>query len=216
MTILPRLLYLMHTLPIKIPLNFFNSLRSILLKFLWSHQETQTQIQLTRPKDQGGVGLPDFRNYYYYDSVSLASDMHPIPLLYSPWIPWAICPLSLKQHPLTGNILEVFHRIAKCSDATSSPSPLTPLKDNPDFTPGLGNPAFQSAQQKAPLLAGDCYLNGKIKEWATLRTVKNLPHMPLWSYLQLRSYLWAKESKENFHRPLTDLESARSSGHPVQ
>lgn len=73
--------------------------------------------------------LPDFKQYYYVshlariidwhchgyskDWVSLESGIGPIPLLFSPWIPWDSYPNSLKTLPLTGNTLAIFHLLAR-------------------------------------------------------------------------------------------------------
>lgn len=116
MSILPRILYLFRTLPIKIPQSFFKKLQSIQLDFVWAHKQPRIKFDLiTRPKERGGMGPPDYRKYYYAshitrnvdwhchqnlkDWVSLESELSPIPLKFSPWIPWTGYPLTLKLHP---------------------------------------------------------------------------------------------------------------------
>lgn len=168
------------------------------------------------------MGLPDLGKYHQAshltridwhcheatkDCVSLETDMSPIPLKYSPWRSY---PLSLQRHSLTGNTLKIF--MATNAYVTSSLSPLTPLKDNPDFTPGIGNPAFQPTHQSGTLLAGGCFTDGKLKTQVSIKEGTDLPHMPLWAYLQLCSYLGGKTGKENFHRPLRDLKSICQEG----
>lgn len=65
MDTLPKLLYLFQTVPITVPKHFFNSLRSMFIRFIW-HQGLSRihQTLLTYPKTQGGVGLPDFELYH--------------------------------------------------------------------------------------------------------------------------------------------------------
>lgn len=117
MIILPRLLYLLHALPIRIPASFFSALKSIILKFLWNSQTPRVRFsRLMKPKEPGSMGIPDFRAYYQATHLTRIVDWHchsvakewvslgyalfPIPLKFSPWIPWGSCPTSLKRHPL--------------------------------------------------------------------------------------------------------------------
>lgn len=103
MTILPRLLYLLHVLPLKIPSSLLSSLRTILLKFLWNSQRPRIWYSLlTKPKDQSGMGIPDFKHYYQATHltrvidwychgaakhwVNLEAALSPILLKYSPWV----------------------------------------------------------------------------------------------------------------------------------
>lgn len=168
------------------------------------------------------MGLPDLKNYYLAshltriidwhchkdtkDLVSLELGLNPIPLHFAPWIPWNSYPPTLKHHPLTGTTLEIFHRIAKRLDITSSLSPLMPLKDNPDFTLGMGNSLFQLTHLNRQPLAGDCLHEGKIKDLSILKQENNLPQIPFWFYLQICNYLYGKSRLADFSRPLTEFE----------
>lgn len=111
----------------------------------------------------------------------------------------------MRQHPLTGTTLAIFHKVAAKSVGTSTYGPLTPIKDNPDFTLAVGDRAFRPTQQADILLAGDCFVEGKLKPWASFKEVGGLPHMPLWVYLQLGSFLRKKSGRRDFTRTLSDL-----------
>lgn len=77
MTILPRLLYLMRTTPIKLPQNLFKSLHSILLKCLWKHKRPRIKFAfLLRSKEHGGIGLPYFKNDYLVSHLMRINDWH--------------------------------------------------------------------------------------------------------------------------------------------
>lgn len=53
MNVLLRFIYLLHTLPIRLP-------RSYLLKFLWGGKEAHLKSSLlVLPKAEGGMGFPD-------------------------------------------------------------------------------------------------------------------------------------------------------------
>lgn len=119
MTILPRLLYLMRTTPIKLPQNLFKSLHSILLKCLWKHKRPRIKFAfLPRSKEHGGIGLPYFKNDYLVSHLMRINDWHchtdtkvwvslgvfgvsSEPLQCAPWIPWNSYPPTLKHHLLT-------------------------------------------------------------------------------------------------------------------
>lgn len=61
MDTLPKLLYLYQTIPVIIPKSFFSTLRSLSIRFLWNKGLSRIKFKLlTRPKLQGGTGLPDF------------------------------------------------------------------------------------------------------------------------------------------------------------
>lgn len=102
------------------------------------------------------------------DWVTLEADLSPLPLKFSPWIPWGSYQTSVKNHPVTGSTLRNFHKLIKTLDISSQSSPLTPMKDNPDFEPCLNNPHFRSLDGLKPLLAGDCFNKGAVKEWVIL------------------------------------------------
>lgn len=104
MTVLPKILYLLRTLPIKIPQSFFKALHSMQMKFIWAYKPPCIKsILLTRPKEMGGMGIPDFKAYYYAshitriidwhchsnlkDWVLIENDMSTVPLQFSPWVP---------------------------------------------------------------------------------------------------------------------------------
>lgn len=214
----------MRTLPVRIPQNIFKALNSIILRFLWNHKKPRIKLaKLTKPKELGGVGLPNFtiaiepwhRHEHMKDWVSLEADLCPIPLKYSPWIPWNRYPHGLRRHPLAGNTLGILNILAKQKDITTLPSPLTALKDNPDFIPGEQNSTLQPFMENASLLAADCFHGDKFKDWSSIKLESNLPHMRHWTYLQLRSYLGKFRNPQDLRRPLTDLESICHSKTPL-
>lgn len=63
MTILPKVLYLLRTLPIKVPQSFFGSLQALQMRFIWAHKTPRIKFILLRPKALGGI--PDFKTYYH-------------------------------------------------------------------------------------------------------------------------------------------------------
>lgn len=65
MNAIPRLLYLLQALPVKIPQTFFHAIRSLFIRFIWRGKHPRLgRILLLRPKIRGGLGFPDPALYY--------------------------------------------------------------------------------------------------------------------------------------------------------
>lgn len=160
------------------------------------------------------MGLPQFHNYYLAshltrvidwhchgdtkDWVALESSLSPIPLKFSPWIPWQSHNQSMKQHPVMGATLCEFHTVTKKSNLTSPLSPLTTLKNNPDFTPGTENISLLTRDPMRQITVRDCFHNGRIKEISSFKS--GLLGLPLWSYFQIRSFINEKTKKPFFYQ----------------
>uniref|UniRef100_A0A8C5PIT3 Reverse transcriptase domain-containing protein n=1 Tax=Leptobrachium leishanense TaxID=445787 RepID=A0A8C5PIT3_9ANUR len=72
MMLLPKLLYIFRALPIATPPSFFNTLQSILSRFVWRNKRPRVKMStLHLPQDLGGVGLPHLKLYYSAAILSL-------------------------------------------------------------------------------------------------------------------------------------------------
>lgn len=232
MVILPRVLYLFRNLPIKIPQNFFKVLHTTQTKFIWAHKKPRVRFsRLTKPKDKGGMGIPDFRAYYmashitriidwhchstFKDWVEIEEKLSHTPIKYSPWIRWSSLPAEMRLHPLVGTTLSIFHKLTKLTNFSSLLSPLTPLQNNPNFPPGMGNRSLQANDTNKPLLASQCFHNQEFRDFTDLKHTNKLPDLQLWTYFQCRSFLNRTQRKQNFNRPLTELESVCQTEEPI-
>jgi hypothetical protein len=66
MNILPRLLFLFNSLPVKVPMAAFGNLDNLILRFVWQNKKARVRLKtLLLPKQKGGLNLPNIKYYYW-------------------------------------------------------------------------------------------------------------------------------------------------------
>ncbi len=70
MNVLPRLLYQFQSLPLFLPQSLFQSLDKLISSFLWAGKNPRIRREiLEKPKDQGGLALPNMKKYYWASNI---------------------------------------------------------------------------------------------------------------------------------------------------
>uniref|UniRef100_A0A8C5QAN6 Reverse transcriptase domain-containing protein n=2 Tax=Leptobrachium leishanense TaxID=445787 RepID=A0A8C5QAN6_9ANUR len=150
MNLLPRLLYLFHTIPICIPLSFHKEIRTLFSSFIWPNTRPRLKHGvLCKSKRTGGLALPDTNLYYHATHLARVIDwvtgspeqkwldleeaQAGRPMWTLPWLPWSAIKNNVKELSPVGSTLTVWHKARTKYTLSTYPSPLLPLRYNPDF-----------------------------------------------------------------------------------
>lgn len=113
---------------------------------------------------------------------------NPIPLHLIPWLPSNHTLGKQKDHTTIGPSLHCFHLTCKKLNLTSSPGPLTPLKHNPDFAPGLSSQFLKEVWPHDQIGAEHFCQRGSLLSYESLTPKTHNSYFPFQTYVQLRHF----------------------------
>lgn len=209
MNTLPKFLYLFQCVPVFIPKSFFDKLDSLISSYIWNGKLPRIRKEYLRNnKRLGGLGLPNFRLYYWAANIRFINIwLHSEGALEDSG--WLKCELmSIKKHSLSSVIgaslpfpiskllvnkvvshtLRIWFQFRKSYGWTRFLLAGSILS-NTFFFPARNDLIFRSWAEKGIRSFKDLYLNYQLPSFETLSAKFLLPHNQFFRYLQIRHFL---------------------------
>jgi len=175
MNVLPRFLFLFQTLPIFLPKSYFKALNTTLLSYIWAGKPPRIQISiLQRPKQDGGLALPNMQLYYWAANLQKLKTWY-----HSPDTNWCIIeassctssslpallfaprttrPSQYTNNPIVLSSLKIWKQFRQHFGLISS-SVLSPICNNHLFLPSSLDPTFKLWEKKGLVSFCDLFLD---------------------------------------------------------
>ena len=207
MVVFPKFWYLFQHVPILTTKAFFDKLDKKVSHFLWGKKPARLRKSvLQSPKCEGGLALPNFRQYYWAANIQkllywMCDDNDALPV----WVQMekasshyslssVLCsqlPLSFslaENNPIVKGTLAIWSQCRKHFGLHGS-SVLTPLFKNCNFMPSVTDSAFHVWRSKGIKNVKDLYSNNVFSSLAELSLKYQLPNSHLFRFFQTRDYV---------------------------
>lgn len=223
MNVLPRILYPMQMLPLKI--NRRVILDSFLSKFIWHGEKSRLNMKtLQLPIDRGGQALPNFLYFNRACHVWIISGwlrhfLHPgePPVdawCCAPFSPFSLIstdigelPLEVKNNSVMVSTFRIWHDITKHTGRSDFSSALLPLINNKAFPPGIGKSIFDDWYSKDLRFVSDLFENGTFMSFKQIQNKYKISRSHFFGFLQVRHFVKSYFTFPNNHPILSPTES---------
>lgn len=218
MNLLPKVLYIFQNIPLPPPVDWFKKFKKLLLQFLWANQRPRIRLSLLHlPHNEGGLMCPNILWYYwaaqlrsiryYFETKDAPQWTEMESNFLSPSLPlylFSDSELNLTKktsNPIVRNLVKVWYNVKKFIKEPVILSRLTPIWGNQDFSPGRTDAGFKQWALCGLEKIQDLYLasSNYMMSFDELRHKYNIERKHFFKYLQLRSYIMAKQ--KNLSKP---------------
>lgn len=226
MNVLQRLLYLFQGLPIQADKALFSELKTLITKFIWQGRRARLSYKmLTRPREEGGLALPDFLGYYRAAQLRVITEwslresekawLHMDRQITGRTI-WDLL-WKHKQHwprnayisTPTATTLGVWDILNRTTPLTTFPSPyiLTP-----SFPPALQEGPFDAWREGGCLMLSHLFEGGKLLSFQECSRAFQFQPTEEYHYLQLKHWSLQLKVRQAATRELLPIEKFAQSG----
>lgn len=224
MNLLPRLLFLFQSLPIKVPISTFNMLNKLISQFIWQHKRPRIRLKiLNLAKKNGGLALPNLKFYYWAAQLAtivgwISGDEE------AKWVQieqgevkgalLSILPfVDLKQvnkmkigNEWIKHTLKIWGEVKKMFGDSGSISRAMPIVGNIDFPPSVSDHGFRRWAAKGLTIFNQLFEETHLKSFTQLREQFDLPSNDFYRYLQIRHYITNHKDKERIGKTPNSIE----------
>lgn len=224
MNLLPRLLFLFQSLPIRVPVSTLKMLDKLILTFIWQKKRPRVRLKsLQLSKDKGGLGLPNLKSYYWAAQINaivawLRNDREAIwtkieqdsvkgvSLSVLPFMDIkSVNKIKIKNEWIK-HTLKVWTIVKKMLGGPMSISRAMLIVGNIEFPPSLWDSGFRRWADKGLRTINQLFRGTEFKSFSQLQEQFDLPSKDLYRYLQIRHYVTNHKEKEMVSKNPNEIE----------
>lgn len=224
MNLLPRLLFLFQSLPVRVPVSTFAMLSKSISQFIWQQKRARIKLKtLHLPKNRGGLALPNLKCYYWAAQISAIvtwiggdeeakwlqieqGETKGIQLSTLPFLDIRGVNKMKIGNEWTRHTLKIWTEVKKMLRDTGSVSRAMPIVGNIDFPPSTGDQGFKRWAAKGLKILNQLFDGADLKSFAQLQEQFGLPANDLYRYLQIRHYIISHKERNRLNRNQNDIE----------
>lgn len=224
MNLLPRMLFLFQSLPVKVPITTFNMLDKLISKFIWQRKRPRIRLKiLLLPKEKGGLGLPNLKYYYWAAQLNAVvawikndqetgwvqieqSTTKGISLSTLPFINMKSVNNAKIENEWIKHTLEVWTIVRKKLGGPLSVSRAMPIMGNMEFPPSVWDSGFRRWADKGLSTINSLFNGIEFKSFTQLQEQCQLPSNDLYRYFQIRHYITNHKERELLSKNPNNIE----------